>query len=102
MTVMEASELYTYQFVTDKHVHRYIAMERTFYIKQEHFIQNELWWVTNPGDVRKLDLKSHISGDVMSFTRHDETTFMTNMITHNPGTDKQYSRRINPCFVKVI
>jgi hypothetical protein len=99
---MEVSELFTYQFRTDVHVLRYISAERTFYIDRRHFDNYAFVRMVDPNHITELQLTSHISGDIMPFTRNETDSFFAEAIIHNPGTAKHYMRRINRCYVKVV
>lgn len=94
--------MFTYQFRTDQHVLRYVEAERTFYIDRSHLAGYALVRMVNPNDITELHLTSHISGDIMPFTRNTNASFYSDAIIHNPGTAKHYMRRINRCYVKVV
>ncbi len=99
---MEASEMFTYQFRTDQHVLRYVEAERTFYIDRSHLDDYAIVRQVDPNHITELELTSHISGDIMPFTRNMNDSFYSEAIVHNPGTARHYMRRINRCYVKVV
>ena len=99
---MEASEMFTYQFRTDQHVLRYVAAERTFYIKREHLDAYGFPRQVDSHHITDLELTSHISGDMRPFTRNTFDSFFSDQIIHNPGTANHSMRRANRCYVKVI
>ena len=94
--------MFTYQFRTDQHVLRYVAAERTFYIKRDHFDDYAFARHTDPLHITELQLTIHISGDVIPFTGYAFDSFFSDRIIHNPGTANHYMRRINRCYVKVV
>ena len=94
--------MFTYQFRTDQHVLRYVAAERTFYIKRDHFDAYAFARHTDPLHITELQLTSHISGDIIPFKREGANWFFANDIIHNPGTSNLLIRRINRCYVKVV
>ena len=99
---MEASEMFTYQFRTDQHVLRCVEAERTFYIDRDHLEDYAILRQVDPNHITELELTSHISGDIMPFTRNTNYSFFAEAIVHNPGTANHYMRRINRCYVKVV
>ena len=94
--------MFTYQFRTDQHVLRYVAAERTFYIKREHLDAYAFARHVDSHHITELELTSHISGDVIPFTGNVFDSFFSDRIIHNPGTANRYMRRINRCYVKVV
>lgn len=94
--------MFTYQFRTDQHVLRYVAVERTFYIERSHLDGYATVRQVDPNHITELQLTSHISGDIMPFTREGGNWFFAEAIIHNPGTARHYMRRINRCYVKVV
>lgn len=94
--------MFTYHFHTDQHVLRYVDAERTFYIERRHLDGYAIVRQVDPDHITELQLTSHISGDIMPFTRNANDSFIADSIVHNPGTAKHYMRRINRCYVKVV
>ncbi len=94
--------MFTYQFRTDQHVLRYVEAERTFYIDRSHLDDYAIVRQVDPNHIIELELTSHISGDIMPFTRNATNLFFAEAIVHNPGTARHYMRRINRCYVKVV
>lgn len=99
---MEISELISFQFRTDIPCLKYVAAERTFQIPSIYFLSYAHDRGVNVDHIMRLDLTSHISGDMMIFDRISGLmvpTFYSNTIIHNPKSYKEQTRATNSCWV---